>query len=162
LARTLPADASRIPMPPFTLDDQLAAIDAAFRIDDLAMEDRTHLRSTLGRDGIGIVPEIQSVHVAMVEPQADMVWVVDALARTRLEREPARDERALCRADWEEGRFLQRRGVDVRRERLPVHRDIHASRGFVRRHGDALRLSGERCGCQKGAEREGQSDSIFA
>ena len=137
-----------ISLHPFTLDDQLATVDAAFRVDHLAVEDRPHLGRAFSRDRVGVVPEVQSIDVAMVEPQPDVVWMVDAFTRTRLERVAARDEGSLRRANREQRRFLQRRRVDVGREWLPVDRDVHASRGFVGGDGDALRLCGERCGAQ--------------
>ena len=59
------------------------------------MDDRAHLRRLFGRDRVGVVPEVEAVDVAVVEPQSDVVRMVDALALAGLERVAARDERAL-------------------------------------------------------------------
>ena len=65
---------------PFALDRQLALACAALRVDDLLMDDRAHLVAAIGRDRVGVVPEVEAVHVAVVEPQPDVVRMIDALA----------------------------------------------------------------------------------
>jgi hypothetical protein len=71
-------------------------VGAALRLDDPAVIDRAHLRRVFGLDRIRVVPEVEAVHVAMVEPQADVVRMIHPLARPRIERKPARDERPFA------------------------------------------------------------------
>jgi hypothetical protein len=63
------------------------------------MTDVAHFRGVLGLDGFGVVPEIEAVNVAVVEPQAGVVRVVDTLAGARLEREAAGDDCAFGGAE---------------------------------------------------------------
>ena len=57
--------------------------------------------------------------------------MIDALALARIEREAARDERALRGPQRVEHRLLQRGRPDVGRERLAVDRDVDALRRLV-------------------------------
>ena len=100
------------------------------------MEDRAHLRSLRRLDRVGVVPEIEAVHVLVVEPQADVMRMIDALAGARRERPPARDDRAAGAANRIEHRLLDVVRPDVRRERLAADGDVDAPRALVRRHGD--------------------------
>jgi hypothetical protein len=68
---------------------ELAALGAACGGHDPPVEDRPHLRSLRRLDLVGVVPEIESVHHLVVEPQTDVVRVIDALAGARRERPPA-------------------------------------------------------------------------
>src|SRR4029079_8234332 len=76
-------------------------------------------------------PEVEPVHVAMVEPEPDVMGMVDALAGPRIERKSPGDERAFRRADGIQHRLFQRRGPDIRRERLAVDRDVDALGAFI-------------------------------
>ena len=71
-----------------------------------------------GRQGLGVVPEVDAVHVAVVEPEADVVGVVHPLPGPRVEGEPARDQGAARGADGEEHRLGQPLGPDVGGEGL--------------------------------------------
>jgi hypothetical protein len=52
------------------------------------MDDGPVFRRVLGRDGVRVVPEVEAVDVAVVEPEADVMRMVDALARPRLQGKP--------------------------------------------------------------------------
>ena len=84
-----------------------------------------------GRDRVGVVPEVEAVHVAVVEPEADVVRMIHALARPRLERIAARHDDAVRRAQRIEHRLLERRRPDVGRERLAADEDVDAPVGLV-------------------------------
>ena len=102
-----------------------------------AMHDSAHLGHALGGNGIGVVPKVEPVHVAVVEPQADLVGMVDALAGPGLERPAARHHSARRVAHRIQRRLLESRGIDVRRERLAVDEDVDAALVFVRHDLDA-------------------------
>src|SRR5205814_10608418 len=70
---------------PVRFGDQGAAAGASLSLDDAGVAAGAHFRRLFFRDRVGIVPEIQSVYVAVVEPQADMMRMIDALAVPRLE-----------------------------------------------------------------------------
>ena len=71
------------------------SIVAAFALDDLPMQDRAHLLAR-GLDGVGVVPEVEAVHVTVVQPQADVMRMIDSLTLPRFEREAARHDRPLA------------------------------------------------------------------
>ena len=114
---------------------------AALRRAHGAMHDRPVLRRLRRRDRVGVVPEVEVVHVAVVEPEAGVVRMIDALTGARLERIAARDDDAVRRAQRIEHRLLERRRPDVRGERLAADDDVHAAVGLVRHD---LRRSSDR------------------
>src|SRR5215470_11020282 len=82
-------------------------------------------------DAIGVVPEIDPVDVSVVEPEPDMVRVVDALARPRVEREPSGHNGAGRCPQRIKNRLFQRIGPNVRGKGLAVDGYIDAARGVV-------------------------------
>ena len=68
----------------------------------------------------------------MVQPQPDVMGMVDALPLPRLERESARDDRAGRASQREQRRLFERGRIDVRRERLAVDGHVDAPRSLVR------------------------------
>jgi hypothetical protein len=116
------------------------------------VEHGAHLRRVLGLDRVGVVPEVEPVHVAVVEPQTDVVRMVDALPGARVERKAARDERAVRGADGIEDRLLERGRPDVRGERLAVDRDVDPLARLVDDDLDAAR-AGERQDEPRGGEK---------
>ena len=48
---------------------------------------------------------LQAVDIPEVEPEADVVRVIYSLSLARGGREPARDQRAVCRVYWPEARL---------------------------------------------------------
>ena len=50
------------------------------------MEDGAVFGTVLRFDGIGVIPEVEAVGVAVVEPEAGVVRMVGAFAGTRIER----------------------------------------------------------------------------
>ena len=80
-ARRFAQERDAVGVYPLHLDRQLAAIGAALGLDDALVMDGAHLRRPVGRDVVGVVPEVEPVHVAVVEPEADVMRVIEALAR---------------------------------------------------------------------------------
>src|SRR5213594_3584258 len=109
-----------------------SALGAAHR----AMQDRAHLGRARRRNGIRVVPEVEAVYVAVGEPQADVMRVVHALARSGLERPAARHHGPRGRAQRVERRLLERGRVDVRREGLAVHEHVDPALVLVGHHVD--------------------------
>src|SRR5579859_3850058 len=116
---------------PRRLDDKFAAIRAALGRDDFAVNDGAHLRAIFGLDGVGVVPEIEAIHVAVVEPQSGMMRMVDAFVGTRLEWVATGDGDAFIVDERIEHRLLQRRWPDIRGKRLAVNGDIDAAMRLV-------------------------------
>jgi hypothetical protein len=71
------------------------------------MDDRAHLRRAVGPYGVGVVPEIETIDIAMIEPEAHMVRMVHTFAGTRLQRIASGHELPTGAADREEHRLLQ-------------------------------------------------------
>ena len=92
---------------PDRVDDKFAAIGAAPSGDYFRLQDRAHLGAIFRLDGIGVVPEIESIDIAVVEPHAGVVRVVDTFSRPRIEGITACDRDAfVCNERVEHG-FLQ-------------------------------------------------------
>src|SRR5439155_23168290 len=72
------------------------------------------------------------VHVPVIEPQTDLMWMVHPLARARLEGPAARHQYARRGPYRVEGRLLERGGIDVRRERFAVDEDVDPAQVVVR------------------------------
>src|SRR4029079_6974752 len=73
------------------------------------------------------------VDVLVVQPQADVMRMIDTLSVSRIERPAAGGERAVRVADGVEHRLLHRVGPDVRREGLAADGDVDAPCRFVDR-----------------------------
>src|SRR5262249_53132882 len=108
---------------PVILDFKFALLGTAPGSDHIAMYDGAHFALVLRLDGIRVVPEIDSVNVAIVEPEADVMGVVGSL--TWRGRESSRHELALGGPEGEEYRLLERRWIHVRGEGLAVDKNIH-------------------------------------
>src|SRR5258705_13689644 len=80
---------------PVQLHSKFAAIFATRRLYDAAMHDRSHFALLLRWQERRTVPEIDAVDVAVVQPEAGVMWVVDALAGSRLQRKSSRDKRTF-------------------------------------------------------------------
>src|ERR1035437_4351323 len=116
-------------------------MSAAFGGEDFGVENGAHLGAVLGLDGVGVIPEIEAVGVFVVEPQAGVMGVIDALAGAGRERVAARDGDAFVGDERIEGGLFERRGPVVRGEGLAVDGDVNAAIGFI---GDNLYRSEER------------------
>src|SRR5580658_5199869 len=116
---------------PNRLDNQLAAIDAAASGHDPGVKDGAHPGARLGFYGVGVIPEIEAVHVSVVEPKARVVRVVDTFVGAGIERIAAGDGDALVCDERKEDGFLERRGPDVGGERCAVDGDVDAAMGLV-------------------------------
>src|SRR4030095_11639547 len=110
---------------------QFSTIGAALRRHDPAMQDGPHFRRVLGLCLVGVVPEVEAVHALVVEPQTDVMRMIDALAWPRIERPAARYDGPLRAADRIEHRLLHAFGPEVGGERRAADGDVHAPRRFV-------------------------------
>src|SRR5262245_10654893 len=128
-ARALVKSDRAIGHDPVGVHHQLAHTGAALRGQGRLVNDAAHLRLLLLRERLGVVPEVDAIDVAVVEPEADVVRVVHALAGARVEREAARDERAARAADRVEHRLREPLRPDVRGEGLAADRHVHAPLG---------------------------------
>ena len=150
---------------PIGLDGQLAFIVSTFRADDFSLEDVAHFVGVLFFDRVRVIPKIEVVHIAVVEPQADVVRMIDAFAGARLQRESPCHDGAVCGAERIEDGLGEIVGPDIGGEGLSVDDDVDAARGFVGQDLDSWRgcavLFGEgeaknqergdgRCGCEDG------------
>src|SRR5205085_1197578 len=113
---------------PLRLDFQFAALFAARHALDACVADRAVMASLCRLDGVGVVPKVKAVHVAVIEPQADLVRMIRALAGTRFKRVAARHERAGGGAQRIKHGLLDALRPDVSGERLAVYEDIDAMR----------------------------------
>src|SRR5438552_1583473 len=80
---------------PIRLDPKLSARSPSLSGNDPAMDDRSHLLRLFGRAVYRIIPKIDAVDIAVVEPQTALMRVVDTLTGSRFERVPTRDGRPL-------------------------------------------------------------------
>src|SRR5260370_17160060 len=124
---------------PVGFNFQLVLLRAAFSQRDCAMTDVAHFGGVFGLDGFGVVPEIEAVNVAVVEPQASVVRMVDALARARFEREAAGDDGAFGGAKGIEDGLGELFGPDVSGEALAVDGNLDAAFPFVGASADSFR-----------------------
>lgn len=90
-----------------------------------------------GRDRIGVIPEIKPVDILIVEPEPDMMGMIDGFARAGFYREAAGNQLFIAGVDWIEHGFLERIGVHEGGKRLPVGGDRNDVKGGV---GDYLYL----------------------
>src|ERR1700678_701947 len=103
------------------------------------MKDGAHLGACLGLYCIRVIPEIKSVHVAVVEPEPGVVRMIDTFAGAGIERITAGDGDALIRDERKEHGLLERSGPDVRSKRSAVDGDVDAAVGYI---GCDLRTAG--------------------
>src|SRR5215472_526372 len=66
------------------------------------------------------------------------MWMVGSLAGSRFKRITSRDDRALCGTQGIEDGLRKLGGPDIRRERLAVDRNVHATLAYVNRDRDAV------------------------
>ena len=111
---------------PNGFDNQLAAGLAALGRDDALLVDRAHLGCVFGLDGVGVVPEIEAIDIAVVEPQARMMRMIDTLSRSRRKRIAARNRDAARRDQRIECRLLERCRPNVGGEGLAIEGNIDA------------------------------------
>src|SRR2546428_1642994 len=120
---------------PIHLGDDLATLLTTLRRDEPPVKDRSHLGRVVRLQRIGVVPEVDAVDALVVEPEADMVRVIDALTRPRIEWPSPGDERAGRASNRIEHGLPKALGPDVRRKRRAADRDVDPARRFVGRDG---------------------------
>jgi hypothetical protein len=123
------------------------------------VNDGAHLRRAIRPDRVGVVPEIQAVDVPVVEPQADVMGMIDALVGARLERPASRDDGPGRGADRVERGLLLIARIDVRGEGFAVDRDIHPCRRRIRRHLNPRRVGAD-CGGQQQRDQQKRSECL--
>jgi hypothetical protein len=99
---------------------------------DATMAHRAVPGLLLGRDGIRIVPEVKSVNIAEVKPEADVMWMVNALVRARVAWEASRYYGSVSGAERVQSRFFKVFGVNVRGEQFAVVQHIYLAGSLVR------------------------------
>src|ERR1700733_11160455 len=105
---------------PHRVDNQFPAVSPAFGGDYLLLVNGTHLGTVLRLDGVGVVPEVESVYVTVIEPNSRMMRMIDPLARTRRQRKST-DHIDPVRCDQrKQHRLLQYTGPDVGSEGLAI------------------------------------------
>src|SRR5260221_7072975 len=123
---------------PVGVDFQLSLIGAALCQRDSAMADYAHLRGIFHLNCFRVVPEIEAADVAIVEPQASVMRMIDTLTRPRLEREPTGDDCALGGAERIEDGLRKLFGPNVGGEGPAVDDDVDASFGYIWDHAIAV------------------------
>src|SRR5258708_27899630 len=138
---------------PVGVDFQLRLIGAALCQRDSAMADYAHLRGIFHLNCFRVVPEIEAADVAVVEPQASVMRMIDTLTRARLKRETAGDDRAFGGAKRIKHGLGKPFGPNVGGEGPAVDDDVDASFGFIWDHAIAVlwrvlvcRDAAEECG----------------
>src|SRR5262249_55014324 len=112
---------------PFHHDFQLAASAPVLMGLDLPVQDRSHLAGVLSRDRIRVVPKVDAVHVAIVEPEPDVMRMIYALSGPGFQGKPAGHNCAAGRPQGVKNRFLEAAArIDVSGERLSIDKDIDA------------------------------------
>src|SRR6267154_80246 len=96
-----------------------------------------HLRCVFRLDSCRVVPEIETVDVPIVEPQADVMWMVDALARTRIQRISSRNESALGVTQRIQNGLSKFFGPDIRGEWLSVNEHLDAALSLIGNDADS-------------------------
>src|SRR5438105_8066709 len=125
---------------------------STMHVTDRAVDDRPHLRRTRRRNRRRVVPEIETIHVLVGQPQANLMWMVDALARPRLQRKAAGYDHARRRPDRKEHRLPDLARPDVGRERRAIYEDVNA---LLRIMAHQLHARGRRALCAAGIEWRG-------
>src|SRR5678815_2402782 len=92
------------------------------------MTDGSHLLGTLTS---AVIPEINSVDVAVVKPHRDVMRMICALAGDFLKRKSTRDDRSRVRSEGIKNGFLLRVRITIGIERLSIDRDVQLLFGFV-------------------------------
>src|SRR6202044_3564423 len=123
---------------PHRVDNQFPAVTSAFGGDDLLLVNGTHLGAVFRLDGVGVIPEVESVYVTVIEPNSCMMRMIDPLTRARRERKAADHVDAIGADERKQHWLLQDSGPDVGSEGLAVDGDIDALAGLVRNYLHAL------------------------
>src|SRR6202453_5150217 len=138
---------------PYRVDDQFPAVTPAFGGDNFLLVNGPHLGAVFRLDGVGVIPEVESVYVTVIEPNSRMMRMIDPLTRARRERKATDHVDAIGGDQGIQHRLLQRTWPDVRGEGLAVDGDIDALMGLVRNYLHALLSQPlQSTDCQQAAE----------
>src|SRR6185437_8918519 len=104
-----------------------------------------------GRDSIGVVPEIQTVHLFIIEPKTKMMGMVDGFARARADGKAACDQLAVGSIYGVQHGLLQAVGIYKGGEGLTACGDDHTRVGRIDANTDRQLLRGKRTRHQRKA-----------
>jgi len=104
---------------------------------DRSVTNIAHLGRVFRLNSFRVVPEIETADIPVVEPHADVMWMVDALARTRLQRISSRNKCALGVMQRVQNGFGKFFGPDVSGERLFVDDHINTALSFIGNDADS-------------------------
>src|ERR1700733_2454120 len=135
---------------PGGVDGEFAGVCAALCGVDAVVANGAVFTSVGGFDGIGVIPEVEVVGVAVVEPEAGVVRVVDAFALDGLEGKTASDGGAIGCDEGIEDRLALVGVPEVGGEGLAVDGDVDSMRSFVDRDVYAFAVFGESGDCDEG------------
>src|SRR3984957_15132911 len=116
-----------LPVDPVRIRNQFAARRTALGRKDPIENNHPPLWGASCRNGFRIIPEVESIHVRVVEPQTIVMRMIRSLAWPRLERPAACKGDSIGIDNRIKYRLLQRRRPDIRSERLPVDCDVDTS-----------------------------------
>src|ERR1700676_4601553 len=137
-SRVLPQDDLLLARDPVAVDFQLSFIRSALCHSNGAMADVPHLWRVFRLDGFRVVPEIETVDIPVVEPQPDMVRMVESFPRPRLKRKTACDDRAPSSAQRIENWLSQLFWPHVGGKRLAINKDVDAPLPFIRNYANPV------------------------
>jgi len=79
---------------PIHFDYEFTSVFAAGGFDDSPVRNHPHLLLLFRRESDGVVPEVDSVNAAIVEPQTNVMRMIYAFARTWLKWKSSGDDRS--------------------------------------------------------------------
>src|ERR1700730_13862871 len=134
---------------PVSLDNEFALVRSALCGDDGALDHVAHFGCLFRLDRFGVIPEIEIVHVPIVEPHPRVMGMIDTFSRPWFEGKAAGDDRAGCGAQRIKYRLGEGCRPDVGSKGLPVDGNVDAAPSFIDDHFDALAGSTLFCGHAK-------------
>src|SRR5262249_59872891 len=104
---------------------------------DLVVSYRSVLSALFRFDRLRVVPEVEAVYVAVVEPQPDLVRMIDSFSGARIDGISPGDDSSVCSSKRIKDRLLDRDRPDVGCERFASDRDVNTPVCFI---GDDLHV----------------------
>src|ERR1700733_7446430 len=97
-----------LPVDPGRVRNKFPARCPALGGNDPIEHNRPHLCGASGRNGFGVIPEVESIHIRVVEPQAIVMWMIRPLAGSRLKWPAACQSHSIGIDDRKKYRLFQR------------------------------------------------------
>src|SRR5882762_2198329 len=95
-ARVLLQDGLPLSGNPVGVNFKFPLLRTTLRESDRSVTNIAHLGRVFRLNSFRVVPEIETANIPVVEPRPDVMRMVDAFARTRIQRISSRNESALC------------------------------------------------------------------